>query len=326
MPRPRSELVSLEDTPNYHCVSRCVRKAFLCGVDRDTGINYEHRREQIEKQLFKLADIFAIDVCAYAIMHNHHHEVLHVDGERAKGWTWQEVILRWHRLYKGKALSQRFLKEETLDEAELKQVKELAELWRERLMSISWFMRALNEPVAREANAEDECTGKFFEARFKSQALLDEQALLACMAYVDLNPVRAAISETPETSDYTSIKRRLQAADRGTIPKQLACFKGNDVKCKKPHPIPFLLSDYIELVEWTGRAIRPSTRGNFLENQPLIVKRLKISPEEWTDLALNFEKYFTNWIGGSEQLQQLCESKGIRHVHGSKHCRQVFNC
>ena len=324
MPRPRSELVSLNDTPNYHCVSRCVRKAFLCGVDRDTGINYEHRRHQIEDRLFELVDTFAIEVCAYAIMHNHHHEVLHVDVERAKSWTWQEVVARWHQLYKGKVLSQRFLREEVLDQAELKQVQRLAEEWRERLMSVSWFMRALNEPIARDSNKEDECTGKFFEARFKSQALLDEQALLTCMAYVDLNPIRASIADTPETSDYTSIKKRIKAAENGCIPSKLARFEGAASKGKKPQAIPFASKDYIELVEWSGRAIHPNKRGYIKADLPPIFKRLKISPEEWLDLALRFEQHFTNWVGGDVALQQLCESKEMRHVHGSQHCRQVF--
>lgn len=324
MPRPRSELVSLTDTPNYHCVSRCVRKAFLCGVDRDTGINYEHRREQVEKRLFELTAIFAIDVCAYAIMHNHHHEVLHVDVELAQSWTWQEVIERWHRLYSGKALSQRFLKGDLLDKAELRQVKVFAEQWRERLMNISWFMRALNEPIARTANQEDECSGKFFEARFKSQALLDEQALIACMAYVDLNPIRAGIAETPETSEYTSIKHRIAAAQKGAIPKQLARFQGGETKGANPNLIPLAMKDYIELVEWTGRSIHPGKRGLISSDLPPIFKRLKISPEEWTDLALNFERHFTHWVGGESKLQQVCESKGMRHVHGSAHCRQVF--
>lgn len=98
MPRPRNELASLSDTSNYHCVSRCVRKAYLCGFDKEKKIDYGYRRQQIEDRLFELVDTFAIEVCAFAIMHNHHHEILHVDTERAKSWSWQAVIRRWHRL------------------------------------------------------------------------------------------------------------------------------------------------------------------------------------------------------------------------------------
>jgi len=205
MPRPRKSLISLEATSYYHCISRCVRRAFLCGEDALTGRSFEHRRGWIEERLLKLAQIFGIEVCGYSIMASHTHLVLHVDQPLADSWSTREMVERWHQLFGGTILSERYLREDELLEVEETQLEGLVETWRERLNSVSWFMRCLNEHIARKANEEDDCTGHFWEGRFKSQALLDEQAVLACLEYVDLNPVRAAIAETPEDSDYTSI-------------------------------------------------------------------------------------------------------------------------
>ena len=209
MPKPRKTLVSLDATPYYHCVSRCVHRAFLCGDDALTGKSYEHRRQWIQDRLLALADIFAIDIAAYAIMSNHYHLVLHIDRDTATNWSDSEVIEQWQRLFKGSVLSQRYSQQEKLSRAEQDALNQQISKWRERLMSISWFMRCLNEPIARAANKEDSATGRFWEGRFKSQALLDEQALAACMAYVDLNPVRARMARTPEQSEHTSIQQHI---------------------------------------------------------------------------------------------------------------------
>ncbi|MGB0867467.1 MAG: transposase, partial [Granulosicoccaceae bacterium] len=220
MPTPRKALIAVEDTPYYHVVSRCVRRAFLCGVDTSTGKNYEYRRAELEERLLFLGTVFAIDICAYAIMSNHHHEVLHIDQNRAMKWSDEEVVRRWHQIYDGTLYSQRFSAREPLSDAEKLRLDESITEWRKRLASISWFMRRLNEPTARQANKEDGCTGKFFEARFKSQALLDEQALIACMAYNDLNPIRAKLADTPEDSDHTSIKLRIEAIQNNSAQLQ----------------------------------------------------------------------------------------------------------
>ena len=211
MTQARQQIVSLEDTPYYHCVSRCVRRAFLCGEDHVTGENYEHRKAWVVEKLKELTEVFAIDICAYAILSNHYHVILHVDTDRAKRWDQDEVIERWRKLFGGGVLIERYLAGQCTTQAVLDNVTEIAETWSARLMDISWFMRCLNESIARQANKEDNCKGRFWEGRFKSQALLDEHALLACMVYVDLNPVRAGMCETPEASDFTSIQQRLKA-------------------------------------------------------------------------------------------------------------------
>ena len=142
------------------------------------------------------------DVCAYAVMANHYHVVLYVDWQRSLDWDDVEVVDRWKELFRSVLLVDRYLADQCDTDAEKDKAQEVIAQWRERLSDISWYMRCLNEHIARQANKEDDDKGRFWEGRFKSQALLDEKVLLACMAYVDLNPIRAVLSETPEESDY----------------------------------------------------------------------------------------------------------------------------
>ena len=305
MPTPRKQLVSLADTPWYHCVSRCVRRAWLCGVDPYDGRDHSHRRQWVVDRMNRLTESFAIDVASYAIMSNHYHLVLRVDADQAKSWSWQKVIGQWHMIYNGNMLSQRFLRGETLPPSERKILQRFAETWRSRLSDISWFMSALNEHIARKANEEDNVTGKYWEARFKSQALLDEQAILACSVYTDLNPIRAAITHHPETSDYTSIEKRIKAAKKGAIPSNLLRFQGAEIKHQTPG-LPCALKDYIELVEATGRIVRGDKRGAIAAGQSPILKRLKIDPETWHQIATTFEDSAGAWVGSPQRIQQTC--------------------
>jgi REP element-mobilizing transposase RayT len=221
MPKPRKELISLEAIPYYHCVSRCVRKAFLCGSD-STGRSFEHRRGWIEHLLIEQAKVFCIDIAAYAVMSNHFHIVLHVDQANARNLTDLEVVQRWHQLYKGNLLTQKLERGDELSETQLAILEDKIKELRERLMSISWYIRRLNETVARLANDEDNCTGHFWEGRLKSQTLFDEKALTACMAYVDLNPVRATMTKTPEDSAHTSIQKHAKKAKAAHSPTILS--------------------------------------------------------------------------------------------------------
>ena len=287
MPKPRKQQISLDATPFYHCVSRCVRKAWLCGNDPATGRSYEHRRKKIESEMRRLSSIFFLDLAAYAVMSNHYHVVVHVNREEAYSVEPKAIVERWHQLFSGNTVSNKYLEGEALESHEREQLDTYVDLWRIRLHSISWFMRVLNEKTARQANKEDDCTGRFWEGRYKCQALLDEQAILSCMAYVDLNPIRAGMAATPEESDYTSIKQRIkhfaQFAQTSSTdskapsqPTDLFPFVGNP---RQPMPVglTYALTDYLELVDWTGRQIRDDKRGSIDKEQSPILNRLNIS-------------------------------------------------
>ena len=140
-------------------------------------------------------------------MSNHYHVVLYVDEARAKNWSLEEVVERWLQLYSGDLLVHKWLADrQSLSRAQIEKAEEIIEQWRERLYSISWFMRGVNETIARIANEEDGCKGGFWERQFKSQALLDEGTLLTCMAHADLIPVRAGIAPDLIDSNFTSIQ------------------------------------------------------------------------------------------------------------------------
>jgi REP element-mobilizing transposase RayT len=331
MPIPRKTLVSLDATPYYHCVSRCVRRAFLCGEDKISGRNFEHRRQWIENLLLELTGVFAIDIAAYAVMSNHYHVVLHIDSERAQAWSPEEIAERWHRLFHGSLLSQRYVRGDALTRAEQKTVDKQIADWRERLMSISWFMRCVNEPVAREANREDNVTGHFWECRFRSQALLDEKALAACIAYVDLNPIRAGMAKTPESSDYTSVKHRIEQALTTQLPNRvdqqpvsLMPFAGNPREAM-PKGLPFRLSDYLELVDWSGRILREDKKGAIEENLPEILNRLNMDASNWLYLARNFESPFKHLVGAAHNIRSACETLGKCWAHGISQCERLFS-
>lgn len=322
MTRPRHQQISLSDTPYYHVVSRCVRRSFLCGQDCVTGKDYEHRRGWIENRIRILSSIFAVDICAYAVMSNHLHVVIKLNPDEIESLPTTEVVARWTSLFKGPLLVQQWQAGETLGKAQLDAVNDCINVYRQRLASLSWFMKCLNEPIARQANKEDGCTGHFWEARYKSQALLTEEALLSCMAYVDLNPIRANMATTPETSAHTSIKERLkpsfdlaasvqeqmhlQALIQFDLPaKPLAQFEGS-IKHTEQQGILFSLTDYIELVDYTGRIIRPDKRGYIPHHLPPILQRLEVDQKTWLENATGFEKLYYRRF--SRKINSICNT------------------
>ena len=304
----RSQLIPAGSRGTFHCVSRCVRRAFLCGQDRYSGQSFEHRRQWVEDRLHELAEIFAVSIWGYAVMSNHLHVVVQTLPEAAAVWKAEEIAARWIRLFPRQDQDVDTRSEVLVGDAE--RIKVL----RERLADLSWFMRCLSEPIAKKANREDSCKGRFWEGRFKCQVLLDEPAVLAAMAYVDLNPVRAKLCGSLDASHHTSAKRRIAAiekkaeiADRPLAP--IAGLHGFGVLCMSQ-------SEYLALVDFTGRQIRPDKRGAITGSPPAILGRLDYRSEQWTRQVMAVGSSFNRAVGQVESLVDKAKEMGQFWLRG----------
>lgn len=296
---PRKQQISLDHTRYYHCTSRCVRRAFLCGKDRLTGKDFEHRRAWIENRLIQLTSIFAIEILAYAVMHNHYHVVLRVTVEKSSSWSDGEVAERWGQLFSVPECG-----------AQERDVR----TWRRRLTSISWFMRCINEPVARRANREDECSGRFWEGRFKLQALLDDNALMKCMTYVDLNPVRSGFVRYPEKARHTSFKARVEGKDA-----YLVGF--SDSATVAAEPLPMRRHEYLSLVDWSARCVRSGKRGRVPSSCDPILQRMQLSRDQWMREIAHYGRWYYRAVGSLTSLEKYCAHLGQRWLKGTGRSR-----
>ena len=275
MTQPRSQLVDPTQAGTFHCVNRCVRRSWLCGLDKYLGKSFEHRKSWVEARILELGNIFACGVHAWAVMSNHLHIVVHMSPSTANSWSPEEVAARWTQLYPARTAELCAQKIAAI----LENPKIVAE-YRTRLANLSWLMKSLSEPIARKANAEDKVTGRFWEGRFGCQALLSEKSILAAMAYVDLNPVRAKIASNIATSRYTSAKLRnqqlLKNPERAN--QQLMPLVG-----VRSFNLPDISeADYIELVDFTGRELHPGKRGKIEASEPKALTQLGLDKNHWT--------------------------------------------
>lgn len=329
MATPRSQIVDPAVTPWYHCTSRCVRRAFLCGE------GFEHRKAWIEERLKELVGIFAIDCAGFAVMSNHMHVLLRIDPERARSWSDEEIARRWLRLFPLRALDGQALPiSETRVEQLAADAAVVAKL-RERLVNLSWFMKSLKEPIARRANKEDGCSGAFWEGRFRSVAVLDESSLLATAAYIDLNPLAAGLVATPEDSEHTSFRARLDhCRDQGALdtlrdalsaqtrdPAQEAGLWLLPVDDLRPAEgaragllAGFTLSSYCRLVDWTSRMLREG-KANVPADVLPIFARIHADPVEWSatmEQLLERRRRTGSHFGSPARLTEAARSHGRR--------------
>ncbi len=311
----RSILVPPGSPGTYHCVSRCVRRAWLCGEDRESGRSYEHRRQWVEDRIGELAGIFAVAVWGYAVMSNHLHVVVQVIPQAAAAWSTDEVAVRWCRLYprRDQGASKRA---EVLAGNELR-IKEL----RGRLSDLSWFMRCLAEPIARLANREDGCKGHFWEARFKCQTLLDDTAVLSAMTYVDLNPVRARICDSLEDSAHTSARARLDSIEKDPhlIDQPLAAVLG----LRGFGVLPLKQRDYLELVDHTGRRIHPGKRGAISGPPPAALTRIGYTADQWHRQVHAVGSGYFRAIGAADVLIEKAQEIDQSWLRGIGIARQL---
>ena len=311
MARARAQLVDPQVTSYYHCMSRCVRRAFLCGNDRYSGRSFDHRKAWIAERMKELVEIFAIDVCAYGLMSNHFHLILRLVAAAAASWTDEEVVTRYEKIFPRAVANGRLLPPARWTS--------IVGIWRERLTSLSWFMRALNESIARRANREDNVTGRFWEGRFRSQALLDVGALLTCMTYVDLNPIRAGLADTLEDSDFTSIRERLLAAARpagetsAVCPEGLLPFFDQVQGGSGVEPLPATFVDYVEMLKWTADAYR--NRANVVP-PPAVIERIGLDPTELVETMRSYPRRFFTMVGETHRIDLEAKRRGYRRRPG----------
>lgn len=308
----RSHLIAPGAEGHYHCVQRCVRRAFLCGEDSYTGRSFAHRKAWIEDRLRLLSECFAIAIHAFAIMSNHLHLVMQVNPATVSRWSDDEVATRWIRLFPASGDDDVSIK---LKHEQLLANPERLAVVRNRLGDLSWFMRCLAEPIARRANREDDCKGRFWEGRFKCQILCDERAVLAAMAYVDLNPVRSGVVEQLDEATHTSVYKRILIAGEApeTLNEPLGPVMGTPLSA-----LSLSTADYLQILDWTGRVLAPGKHGRIAACAPAVLTRIDGSSSRWT---LRVRGYGSGWcraVGSVRDLAAWAEKLGQRWLKGRR--------
>lgn len=431
MPRQnRSKVFDASEIGIYHLMNRCVRQTRLFGIDEISGKSFEHRKGWLEHRLALLSSAMAVDVLGFCVMSNHIHAIVRNRPDVAAEWSPAEIARRWLIIYPPSCGSRKKTTkpggpslEELQETAYQKAVAEIVndpervEELRTQLSSLSWFMKCLTEKVARDANKEDKVTGRFWEGRFKMHRLLDELAVIACMTYIDLNPVRAGLADGIASSHHTSIFTRLSAAmlhlfeqltpeeraERGVeeaflnqflrhwcapdqpappakvsklsaaaeggkavsanplqalpasaIPRPVldeasrqAAFKPQSAwlaplqitQDRTPQAVPpgrasnlgclgITLSQYIELLEWTGRQFRTVQAGSIPADAPSVLQSLQLDARSWLQLVQGFRGKRDQWrrpVSRPDALQAEAQRRGAHWIQGIALSRAIFS-
>ncbi|GAA5505647.1 hypothetical protein [Novipirellula caenicola] len=351
----RSEVFDPDEIAIAHTSNRTVRRCFLMGDDPISGKNFDHRKVWIEQRLIHFAGTFGVDLLCFSILSNHFHLILRSRPDVVALWDDKEVARRWmlicphRRNADGSAMPPTDSEIHSIAGCPIK----CAEI-RKRLSSISWWMRLLCQRIAMRANQEDEETGHFFQDRFHATRIADEASLLACAAYVDLNPIRAAMAETLEQSDHTSVQRRIQAITaakdascngENPIPKLPAdaidgflsplsiderfdpigpCVSQSATRCSNKGFLSVSTADYLEMLDWTARQVRPGKRGRTPSGVPPVLKRLGLDAASWCELVSDFGRLFSTVAGRPECVDSMRSHHTRRRYHLRQRARELL--
>ncbi len=347
----RKEIINEAESGFYHVMVRCVRQAFLCGYDKYSKRNYDHRKFWIRDRLKHLSGIFGVQVYSYAILCNHYHLALRNRPDLVAEWSDEEVVRRWWKLFPKRHKRNGKAAPPTKEEIEeLLQDRETVLRAREKLSSISFFMQLQNQFIARRSNLEDQCKGRFFDGRFRCTRLEDIPAIGACMHYIELNPIRAGVAKTIEESEFTSAFERLvgekakkrvskymsQKRKGETLTKRQELFlKKERGKLRESQWLAaldepgspfegFSVLDYLEMVETAGRFVRKGKRGAVPESLPPLLSRLELDTERWLEVVKSFGKLFFRVAGKAGSLEKAARQAGRSYFHGIRACRRLF--
>jgi hypothetical protein len=342
-----------------HLSCRCVRSTWLCGKDPVTGKDYEHRRQWVSDRLALQASLFAIEIAFDAVMVNHTHNVSVNRPDVVATWSDEEVVRRnlminqLPRCFNGnlrKPSAVEIRIEITLSDEQRMQD------YRIRLSDPSWFMKQLNEYLARRINKEDGVTGRVWEGPFKCRRLEDESALLVCGIYVDLNQVRSGEVKTPEESTYTSAYLRIEGAK--FLAEHADYINQNDDRIYRERPdgwlaeltleegpnvdarnsvlpskfprltdkglLPMRLKDYLELLDWTGRNQVSEKRAAIPDHLASILERLHVNAENWFETIDNFDTLFGRAVGRTATMINRAKASGRGWIRGARNCANAF--
>jgi REP element-mobilizing transposase RayT len=376
----RAEVFSPDEIAIVHVMNRTVRRCFLMGDDPVSGKNFDHRKDWMEDQLEIQARYFGIDLICYALMSNHFHLILRSRPDVVATWDDTEVARRWLMLCPKRKPSKRngsknANSEEPASKGEAKEARapeptqaeinaivndpvELQEL-RSRLSDISWWMRLLSQKIGSRANRDDNEVGKFWQSRFKGVKLLDEASILACAAYVDLNPIRAAIAENLEGSLYTSAQQRVlqlqshvgkkervkgKSSERGnqrSVLKSIAgalcpvgltegrsgvgaCVNTEGRRASDKGFLRLSTAEYLELLDWTARKLKTGKRGATPKCVPPLFERLGIDERTWLELTRDFGRLFSTVAGKPTVIDATRSPKRGQRYNVPSKTRDLF--